>query len=150
MKSRHSLRLKALPFLFPIVALLGTPAAAQTAAVSSGGCPYWIDAKTGDRVPTVPIGITREELLTLQRGIHPNQAHGAGAHDYVKTPDGTWIDAATGNSVPTVPLGITREELLTLQRGIHPNQAHGAWGARLCADSLPPNPNRLLRPLPRR
>jgi len=113
-------------------------AKAQTAAVSSGNCPYWIDVKIGEGVRTVPIGIDREELYRLQRGIDTNQAAGAGGKNYVKQPDGTWIDAKTGEGVRTVPIGIDREELYRLQRGIDTNQAAGAGGKNYALIPCPP------------
>jgi hypothetical protein len=84
----------------------------QTANAQTKYC--WIDAKTGEGVPTVPIGITREELHSLQIGDHPNQAHGAGAHDYVRVPCPTPIfrnlfpstsSSAIGGGNPVLVLG---------------------------------------------
>jgi len=112
-------------------------AQAQTAA-SSNNCPYWIDAATGERARTVPIGVNREELYELQIGLHPNHAHGASGRNYVKQPDGTWIDAATGERARTVPIGVNREELYELQIGLHPNYAHGASGRNYVLIPCPP------------
>ena len=116
----------------------GQTAVAQTAAVSSGSCPYWIDAATGKRAGVRPIDVIGEDLIRLQRGVDPNQAHGASGRNYVKQPDGTWIDAATGAQATTVPIDLIGEDLIRVQRGVDPNHAHGASGRNYVLIPCPP------------
>jgi hypothetical protein len=128
--------------LFLMAVVHSQPGNAQTANISSGNCPYWIDVKTGEPVPpsqTVPIGVDRQELYRLQV-THDVQAHGASGRNYFRQPDGTWTDAATGQQLPpaqTVPIGIDRQELYRLQV-THDVQAHGASGRNYALIPCPP------------
>lgn len=98
------------PKIFVVCSLSTAVAAAQPeqpplnhftpAEIATGSC--WIDAATGEGVPTFPPGY---------RGLDdPNHysipsREGRPARDLVRTPDSGWIDAATGESVPTFPPG---------------------------------------------
>src|SRR5438046_2826934 len=101
MKSRYSRRLKALPFLFPILALLGVPAVAQTAA-ASGDSVMWIDSATGNRVTTFPAAVSVADYK-LQAGNIASSGHASSSktgQSFFSADGGlTWIDSATGQSV---------------------------------------------------
>jgi hypothetical protein len=76
---------------------------AQTIA-SSENCPYWIDAATGERVPTttIPARLGESAYRNYLNG-NRNQASQSG-QNFVRQPDGSWIDAATGERVPTTAI----------------------------------------------
>jgi hypothetical protein len=78
---------------------------AQTAAVSSGACPYWIDSATGKRVPTMPASgsaLTGGKNTTIMSD--PKHASNSNTgQTFNQQPDSSWIDSATGNQVPTMP-----------------------------------------------
>lgn len=105
---------------------------------ATGDCPYWIDAATGERPRTVPLGVSREKLTNLQSDPTATQAHGASGRNYVKQPDGSWIDTATGQPARTVPIGVSREELTNLQSDPSANHAHGASGRNYVLVPCPP------------
>ncbi len=78
-------------------------ARAQTAPASTDYC--WIDAATGERVETGPLGWDPNPG-SYRAGNNPDANHVEfRGHNYVKQPDGTWIDAATGSPVETGPPG---------------------------------------------
>lgn len=58
-------------------------AEAQTSAVAIGACPYLIDAKTGDRVPTTTI---------------PNVTSVSNYRNFVEGPDKNHVSQAAGTS----------------------------------------------------
>ncbi len=82
------------------------------AQAASGDC-CWIDVKTGEFVPTVPLtginlgGSAKVSGATQMDGEDPKADHAfnpkTGQHFYHQ-PEGCWIDTKTGESVPTVPL----------------------------------------------
>ena len=84
---------------------------------------YWIDAKTGDKVPTRPIGTVDP--------LDPNHASGQGKN-YVKQSDGSWIDAKTGDQVPTVPIGADKADR------VDPNHASSQQGINYVRVPCPP------------
>lgn len=97
---------------------------ASMAQASSHLCMRWIDAKTGESVPTVPTGSTysytdSRGIEHTSIGIDPDGKHGHNpitGQNFVRIGDGSWIDAKTGNPVPTVPAGSTQS--YTDSRGI--------------------------------
>lgn len=98
----------------------GYRASAQTAAVPSETCPYWIDSATGKRVATGPVGWNPGNLAgTIPP--NPDANHVSfGSRNFVRLPEGTWIDAASGNPVATGPVG---------------------WNPGNLAGTIPPNPD---------
>jgi hypothetical protein len=97
---------RALVLLSFLLIGLMKPAAAQAAYC-------WIDAQTGQAVPTVPAGgVNQVGAATLNAGAaqidptNPNRAtNSRTGRIYIRQPDGSWIDAQTGQAVPTVPAG---------------------------------------------
>ena len=92
----------------------GKPALAQTAAVSSGSCPYWIDAATGAKVPTITIPATTGDLDYSNYRQSSDRNHISSTErgrTFVRPPDGSWIDAATGEQVPTITIPATTGDL---------------------------------------
>jgi nitrate reductase NapE component len=88
------------------VGTFSAPANAQTAYC-------WIDAATGQQVPTAPLSGANFSIGTgaaqgtpaVINPFNPNQAgNSKTGQNFVRQPDGSWVDAQTGSPVPTVPL----------------------------------------------
>src|ERR1039457_1170331 len=74
--------------------------------IATNSC--WIDAATGNSVPTGPFGWspTGTSSLDSHGFSNPDPNHvSTPRHTYVRLDDGSWTDAATGNPVPTGPFG---------------------------------------------
>lgn len=92
----------------------GLAANAQTTTNAENPCACWIDAKTGESVPTVPLsginlgGVTAGGAgATQMDGADPHADHASNlktGQTFYRRPDGCWIDVKTGKPVPTVPL----------------------------------------------
>ncbi len=90
----------------------------------------WIDAKTGERVPTIPGGALYEDGGRLHSGLQiggGNEAHNPKTGQNFTRIDGTWIDAKSGLCVPTIPGGALYEDGGRLHSGLQiggGNEAH--------------------------
>jgi hypothetical protein len=75
--------------------------------ITTGSC--WIDAKTGERVPTGPGGwLAGGGQTPGGRFNNPDENHvedSQTGRTFVHLVDGSWVDAATGQPVPTGPGG---------------------------------------------
>jgi hypothetical protein len=116
MRYRHLQLAKFAAMVFSSLSTLGAAAAhAQSAPVNhftsseiaTGSC--WIDAKTGESVPTGPRGWNPTGASSpTGRFSNPDPSHvydGGSGSTFVNDPQKGWIDAKTGESVPTGPRG---------------------------------------------
>ena len=71
--------------------------------ISTGSC--WIDAKTGQSVPTFPPGYRPGLDDPSHSSIPGDPSTGRTTRNFVRLPEGSWIDSSTGQSVPTFPPG---------------------------------------------
>lgn len=87
----------AFPFL---AAILCIPASAQVNSAGAGSGYCWINAATGQPVPTYP-----DHSVDTGDPNHRTVPSGptVPGSDFVRSPDGSWINAATGQPVPTYP-----------------------------------------------
>jgi hypothetical protein len=87
---------------------LGQTANAQTTTYC------WIDAKTGNRVPTITIPATTSVLDYRNYREGTDQNHISlteRGRTFVRQPDGSWIDGATGEQVSTITIPATTSVL---------------------------------------
>src|SRR5665213_2477042 len=86
----------------------------QSAQAQTPSCDCWIDAKTGNKVPTIPGGSLYEDGGQLHSGLQiggGNNAHNPKTgRNFTRINGGTWIDAKTGLCVPTIPGGSLYED----------------------------------------
>jgi hypothetical protein len=90
-------------------------AEAQTAAASSGNCPYWIDVKTGQPWPSVPQGSSPQNISPGDKDWH-NPRNG---RSFAQLPDGSWIDVQTGQPWPSVPQGSSPQNIFPGDKDWH-------------------------------
>jgi len=88
-----------------IVAIAVRQPSIAEAQQATGDCFVWIDAATGKRLPTTPVGT---ELIAQggQGSAHlTGQAHLTSGQNAFRDANGNWIDSATGSYLPTTPVG---------------------------------------------
>jgi hypothetical protein len=80
-------------------------AQAQAPATSTGDCFMWIDAATGKRLPTTPVGTPSFEQGGGGAANLTGRAHLTNGVNAFRDADGNWINSATGTYLPTTPVG---------------------------------------------
>jgi hypothetical protein len=87
------------------VGLFATATFSKTAHAQAGACFVWIDAATGKRLASTPVGTPSVERGATGGANLFGQAHLTNGVDAFRDADGNWINSATGELLPTTPVG---------------------------------------------